>query len=78
MPSSNPGLTLGDIIENIDRICRYSAGKSEQDFESDQMLLDAIERCLSRISEAAVKLGDAAEKLVPGLPWNDIRGWATI
>jgi uncharacterized protein with HEPN domain len=50
-------LTFGDIIENIDRILSYTAGKSQTDFEADQMLVDATERCLSRISEAAVKLG---------------------
>lgn len=51
MPSSNPRLTLGDIVENIDRILAYTAGKSEQEFTADQMLIDATERCLSRISE---------------------------
>ena len=35
---------------------------------------DAIERCLSRISEAAVKLGPLAEELAPSEPWSDIRG----
>lgn len=74
MPSSNPSLVLGDIVENIDRISAYTSGKSEHDFESDTMLIDATERCLSRISEAAVKLGQEAETLVPGMPWPDIRG----
>ena len=45
-----------------------------QKFSADQMLIDATERCLSRISEAAVKLGDEADVLAPGLAWNDIRG----
>lgn len=72
MPSSNPCLTFGDIIENIDRIFSYTAGKSQADFEADQMLIDATERCLSRISEAAVKLGP--EALAPGIKWGDIRG----
>jgi uncharacterized protein with HEPN domain len=74
LPSSNPLLTLGDIVENIDRILSYTAGKGELDFAKDQLLIDATERCLSRISEAAVKLGDDAEALAPGLPWPEIRG----
>lgn len=74
MPSSNPSLTLEDIVENIDRFRTYTTGKSEQDFSSDTMLIDATERCLRRISEAAVKLGEDAETLVPGMPWRDIRG----
>jgi uncharacterized protein with HEPN domain len=37
-------------------------------------VIDAVERCLSRISEAAVKLGDEALQMAPGQPWRDIRG----
>lgn len=74
MPSKNPSLKFDDIIENIDRILSYTAGKSEVDFAADQMLIDATERCLSRISEAAVKLGAEAEELAPEISWRDIRG----
>ena len=73
MPSSNPHLTFGDIIENIDRILEYTAGKSQETFAADQLVIDATERCLSRISEAAVKLGEEAETLSPDLAWKDIR-----
>lgn len=74
MPSKNASLTFGDIIENIDRVLSYTAGKSQADFEADQMLIDATERCLSRISEAAVKLGAGAEELAPEIKWKDVRG----
>ena len=74
MPSSNPHLTFGDIIENIDRILSYTAGKSQADFEANQMLIDPTERCLSRISEAAIKLDTQAEELAPDIVWRDIRG----
>lgn len=39
-----------------------------------QRTYDATERCLSRISEAALKLGLLAEELAPNQPWADIRG----
>lgn len=42
-------------------------------FEIDQKTYDAVERCLERISEAAAKLGDLADSLVPGQPWREIR-----
>jgi uncharacterized protein with HEPN domain len=74
VPSSNKRLTFGDIIENIDRIREYTAGMSEADFAADRRTVDATERCLGRISEAAVKLGDEAPRLAPNLPWSDIRG----
>ena len=33
-----------------------------------------MERCLGRICEAAVRLGDQAALLMPDQPWSDIRG----
>ena len=49
----------------------------EQDFLADAKTLDAVERCLARISEAAIKLGADAERLCPQIPWRDIRGIGT-
>ena len=47
---------------------------SEGQFLADSKTLDAAERCLLRISEAAVKLGDLGERLAPDQPWPGIRG----
>jgi uncharacterized protein with HEPN domain len=47
---------------------------TEQKFCADAKTIDATERCLSRISEAASKLGTLAEQLVPDQPWSAIRG----
>ena len=38
------------------------------------MAVDAVERRLLKISEAAIRLGDDAAALIPGQPWADIRG----
>lgn len=35
---------------------------------------DAVERCLERLCEAAFRLGEDAERLMPNQPWADIRG----
>ena len=56
MPSERPARRLRDVVANIERIKCYCAG------------LDAVERCLARISEAAVKLGPTAEAVCPGQP----------
>ncbi len=42
-------------------------------FGEDRKTIDAVERCLERISEAAAKLGDSALSLVPDQPWHKIR-----
>lgn len=38
------------------------------------MAVAAVERKLQIISKAAIRLGEDAERLCPGLPWRDIRG----
>lgn len=74
MPSDRPRQRFQDIIDNIDRIDSYIAELDLAGFRQDQKTIDAVERCLSRISEVAVKLGDLAPQLVPEMPWADIRG----
>jgi uncharacterized protein with HEPN domain len=43
-------------------------------FREDPKTVAAVERKLLLISETAVRLGDDAECLCPGLPWRNIRG----
>ncbi len=43
-------------------------------FHKDAKTVAAVERKLQVISEAAIRLGDQAEVLCPGLPWRNIRG----
>jgi len=74
LPSRQTSLRFRDIVDNIDRIRQHVAGMTEREFLVDIKTLDAVERCLSRISEAAVKLGTDAEQLCPQIPWRDIRG----
>src|ERR1700735_5596490 len=57
VPSERPALRVADILENIDLIQVYAGGMDWPAFQADRMRRDAIERCLQRISEAAVKLG---------------------
>jgi uncharacterized protein with HEPN domain len=43
-------------------------------FRADSKTVAAVERKLLVISEAAIRLGEHAQTLCPGLPWNNIRG----
>jgi uncharacterized protein with HEPN domain len=45
-----------------------------QAFEQNEAIRDAVERCIERACEAAHRLGEGAEELMPGQPWGDIRG----
>jgi len=49
-------------------------GMDLEAFCEDPKTVAAVERKLLLISEAAVRLGDDADRLCPGLPWHNIRG----
>lgn len=75
MPSRHdPADSLADIIENAERIERYLAGIDRAVFAGNDMLRDAVERCMERVCEAAHRLGEHAAELMPSQPWRDIRG----
>lgn len=57
MSSEREALRLQDIIENIDRIESYMIGLDRESFAKDSRTIDAVERCLQRITEAVIKIG---------------------
>jgi uncharacterized protein with HEPN domain len=78
LPSKRASRRLQDILDNIEAIERYISGMDEKTFVANDLVADAVERCLSRISEAARKLGKHAEKLMPDQPWGKIRGLGNL
>jgi uncharacterized protein with HEPN domain len=78
LPSEKPWHRLADIAENARKILAYTDGMTYAEFSSNDMAADATERCMSRISEAAVKLGAIAEELLPSHDWQAIRGIGNV
>jgi len=78
VPSKKPERRLLDIVENAKAIAGYVEGFDAKAFGGDAKTRDAVERCLQRISEAAVKLGDEAERLIPSQPWKQIRSFGNV
>jgi uncharacterized protein with HEPN domain len=74
LPFREPTLALRDILDGIDMIVQFVQGMDLEAFLEDPKTVAAVERKLLLISEAAVRLGDDAERLCPGLPWHNIRG----
>ena len=69
-------LRLGHIVENADRVRAYVAGLSFEEFAANQMAIDAVERCLAKITEAAVRAGeDVMAKVAPDIPLHVLRGF---
>lgn len=74
MPSSRPVDRLREIVENCERIADYVRGMEFSGYCADPKTRDAVERCFSRISEAAYKLGSYLDDLYPEADWKGARG----
>ena len=59
---------LEHILEAIERIQRYTAGKSVEEFEADTLIQDAVLRNLSIVGEAARRLMADAPEFVSAHP----------
>ncbi len=78
---------LQDIVNDCDRIARHIAGMTYATYARDEKTIDATERCLQRICEAARRLHEneeankrtgSLEQLYPDVPWIDVRGIENI
>lgn len=74
MPFEDAQSHLRDICESIQLIEEFVSGMDLEGFRDDSKTRAAVERKILIISEAAIRLGDEAERLCPGVPWRDIRG----
>jgi uncharacterized protein with HEPN domain len=73
MPTERLVLRLQDIRDNVARIETYTADLTLAEFEADPRTVDAVERCLERISEAARKLGPGYDDTRPDLDLPALR-----
>lgn len=78
MPSEKPILRLEDILANIELIEEYTRNYSYHAFAQDRKCQDAVERCVSRISEAASKLEGLVDRIMPDQPWSQIRAVGNV
>src|SRR5262245_13374299 len=74
MPTRHPRRAFQDILDNVAAIRSHTSNLNEAGFKASNLVIDAVERCLSRISEAAVRLDDIAATAAPGPRWDQIRG----
>ena len=66
---------MRDIVENIEAAQSYIAGLSVEDFCRSQITIDAVERCLQRITEAVMKIGEERFAIMaPDVSFHQVRG----
>jgi uncharacterized protein with HEPN domain len=74
LPFSDPYHHFADIYESIVAVESFVGGMAFEEFCAEEKTVAAVERKLSVISEAAVRLGEAGPRLCPDVPWRDVRG----
>ena len=65
---------LEHIIAAIDRIVRYTSGKSYNDLVSDDMMYYAVVKNIEIIGEAANMLTQEFQQSHPDTPWKMVKG----
>lgn len=79
MSSSREESRLTDIIDNIEKVEGYVGDSDLDEFVNRPMLVDACERCLQRITEAAIKIGeDRMGEIAPQIPFHVLRGLGNV
>lgn len=65
---------LGDIVTNVDAIDEYLSGPGSSPSMVNRMMIDAVERCMQRITEAVVQIGaDRFAKIAPDVSFSEVK-----
>lgn len=78
MSKRDPRLFLTDMLEAIAKIERYTDGLSFEQFEANEMLLDAVVRNLEIIGEAARYIPPTLREQYAQVEWSRVVGFRNI
>lgn len=71
-PEANDAAFLQDMAVACDRVARFIAGKSLEDYRHDDFLRSAVERQVEIIGEAARQISAATQTANPQVQWRPI------
>jgi uncharacterized protein with HEPN domain len=72
--SRDPKLYLNDITRCCERVERYTAGMTQQQFLADDRTYDAVVRNLEIVGEAVKRLPPDVRQQMPTIEWQKIAG----
>ena len=78
MSKRDPRLFLTDMLEAIEKIDRYTAGLSFDQFEANEMVLDAVVRNMEIIGEAARFVPPTLRERYAQIEWSRVVGFRNI
>ncbi|MDP2366027.1 MAG: DUF86 domain-containing protein [Ignavibacteria bacterium] len=67
-------ILIEDIIESIKKIEEYTTDLSYDDFESNNLITDAVVRNIEIIGEASKNIPGEIQSLFNDIPWQKLRG----
>jgi uncharacterized protein with HEPN domain len=71
-------LFLADMLEAIEKTERYTTGLTLEQFEADDMIVDAVVRNLEIIGEAARQIPQDLRDRYPDMDWTRVVGFRNI
>ncbi len=77
-PSREWRLRLDDMVSAIRRIMTYESGVSFEEFEADDMRVDAVIRNFGVLGEAARHAPTDVETAHPAVPWRKMRDMRNV
>lgn len=78
MSDRNSKLLVSDIIESIEKINRYTAGLSFDEFIKSEIIVDAVVRNFTIIGEATARLPKSFKSGNKMIPWLKIKNFRNI
>lgn len=78
MSRRDPRLFMTDVLDAIEKVERYTAGLTFDQFESNEMVLDAVVRNLEIIGEATRYIPATLRKQYTQIEWSRVVGFRNI
>jgi uncharacterized protein with HEPN domain len=66
------------ILECIERIERYTGGRSAEGFFSDTLIQDGVIRNLQVLAESTMRISERTRSRWPAVAWRDIGGFRNV
>ena len=71
--------SLQDILDNARRISTHVGDRDFEQFRADEILYDATERCLARVSEAASRIHRSSDPVeIEGVSWAKVHAFGNV
>ena len=65
---------IGKIIEDLEFVVKHAKGKTQEEIESDELLIDSIMFRIVQVAESNNKLSDDFKSKHQDVPWTAIKG----